>query len=198
MNNNEFIDMFERELSEFTGAPFVVLTDSCTNAILLCLKYFKPDTKIISIPQNTYLSVPMSIMHAGYTPSFEHIQWYETYKLANTNIWDCAVGFKKNMYNNEIQCLSFQQKKCINIGKGGAILLNNKKDYEVLKQMAWDGRDMSGIRETILGYHFNMIPDDAARGLLLLNQLTKKRQDDFLLSYSSYVDIHNMRVWSND
>ena len=48
MNNNDFILMFEKLLSEYTGAPYVVLTDSCTNALFLSLKLKLNQNKIIN------------------------------------------------------------------------------------------------------------------------------------------------------
>lgn len=180
MNNNDFILMFEKLLSEYTGAPYVVLTDSCTNALFLSLKLKLNQNKIIDhnilIPNRTYISVPQAIIHCGLTPVYGDFHWFGSYELGDTHIMDCAVGFKKDMYKpDKFMCLSFQQKKAIKIGKGGAILLDNFDDYNTLKRMAWDGRDSSksvldDIDNIILGYHMNMIPDDAAKGILLLNQ----------------------------
>jgi dTDP-4-amino-4,6-dideoxygalactose transaminase len=94
------------------------------------------------------------------------------------------------MYQGGMVCLSFQQKKSISIGKGGAILLDNEIDYKILKRMAWDGRDASksvidDIDNIILGYHMNMIPDDAAKGVLKLNQYSGEK----IGSYADYPDI---------
>lgn len=184
MNNHYFIELFERELSEFTGAPYVVLTDSCTNALFLCLVHFKKQYKApdcITIPMQTYIGVAQSILHAGYKISFKDEPWVGSYKLNGVPIEDSAVGFKKNMYHYKstanslggMMCISFQQKKSLPIGKGGAILLDNLSDYNTLKRLAWDGRDASkpvkDDADIILGYHMNMTPDDAAKGLLLLN-----------------------------
>ncbi len=182
MNNHEFISMFEDELSKFTGAPYVVLTDSCTNAIFLCLKYLNIKTSI-DIPNHTYISIPQQIVHAGYEGNWVKQDWIGSYNLGNTPIWDSAVGFHKNMYiKDQFMCLSFHQKKALPIGKGGAILLSEKEDYEVLKRMAWDGRDASksvaeDLPNIILGYHMNMTPDDAAKGLLLLNQFNPSKDN---------------------
>jgi len=194
-NNNDFLTLFEKRISEYTKAPFVILTDSCTNALFLCLKYLNIKEKNIIIPKRTYISVPQSIYHAGNKPIFKNIKWYGKYQLGNLPIWDCAVNFKPNMYeSNQFMCLSFQQKKAIGIGKGGAILTDNKKAYKILKRMAHDGRD-SGIpvkddRNIILGYHMNMIPDDAAKGILLLNQYNFNNKD--IKNYKDYPKINKI------
>lgn len=195
-NNNDFILLFEKRLSEFTGAPYVVLTDSCTNAIFLCIKYISmcETYSSVVIPKKTYISVPQTIRNAGLIPILEDIEWNEMYQLGNMPIIDAAVGFKENIYKpNFYMCISFQQKKTINIGKGGAILLNNKHAYETLKRMSFDGRDSSKClnddKHIIHGYHMNMTPDDAAKGVLLLNQITKNKIKDNLKSSKDYEDL---------
>lgn len=203
MNNNDFILMFEKRLSDYTGAPYVVLTDSCTNALFLSLKLKQKQNKIIDsnilIPNRTYISVPQVIIHCGLTPIYKDFSWFGSYELGDTNIIDCAVGFKKDMYKSgKFMCLSFQQKKAIKIGKGGAILLDNEEDYKTLKRMAWDGRDSSisvqdDLDNIILGYHMNMIPDDAAKGILLLNQY-KYNFEDFK-GFDNYPDISQINYF---
>lgn len=181
-NNNDFILLFEKRLSEYTGAPYVVLTDSCTNAIFLSLMYHKTYlnydiSKVIKLPKQTYVSVKQVVKHAGFNIKFKNIKWHSNYQIGKLPIYDFAVGLKKNIYlKGAFQCLSFHQKKSLAIGKGGAILLDNYKAYQILKRMSHDGRDSSisvkqDLPNIINGYHMNMTPDDAAKGVLLLNQL---------------------------
>lgn len=199
-NNHDFITLFEQRLSEYTGAPYVVLTDSCTHAIDLSLKYFLNSYylpgiyKGVTIPNNTYISVPMIIKQNNFKVVYEDIKWKEFYKLGEFPIYDYAVGFKPNIYKpKEIQCLSFQQKKALNIGRGGAILTDNKDLYEWAKRAAWDGRDASipvkDDKNIINGYHYYMSPEDAVKGVLLLNQIDPKWMDYKLGSYKDYPDI---------
>lgn len=114
----------------------------------------------ITLPKQTYMSVPMTLIHYGYNVWLEHMEWVGHYRIGCTNIYDYAVGFEKNMYvPGQIQCLSFQQKKRLAIGKGGAILLDNKEQYEILRRLRWDGRDarmpetMENPDDILLGYH---------------------------------------------
>ena len=51
-NNHDLILLFEKKLSEFTGAPFVVLVDSATNGIFLTLKLLK---YLKEIPSDTII-----------------------------------------------------------------------------------------------------------------------------------------------
>jgi hypothetical protein len=52
---------FESALAEYTGAPYVVLTDGCTHALELCFRHAKtPHTRFSAY---TYISVPMLMHH---------------------------------------------------------------------------------------------------------------------------------------
>ena len=201
-NNNDFLDIFEKRLSEYTGAPFVVLTSSCTNALFLTLMLFKYKYKLpteLSIPKKTYVSVAHMLINNNLTPLYIKDKWFKKYQIGKLPIWDCAVGFEKNMYvSGQYQCLSFQQKKTINIGKGGAILLDNKKDYKFLKRLTNDGRDISktteqDLKNITLGYHMYMSPDEATKGILLLNQLTTKKI--IFGNYNDYPDISQIKYF---
>lgn len=181
-NNDEFVTQFERKLCSYTGARYAIAVDRCTNAILLSLvaQGIKGD---VTIPEHTYLSVPMTLALHGYNISFRKEQWEGSYQIGDTNVWDCAVGFERNMYRSgTIQCLSFQQKKRLAIGTGGAILLDDKDTADYLSRLRHDGRDSSvpvvgdDPNKIILGYHMYMSPNQAADGILLLNQMSEDYQ----------------------
>lgn len=203
-NNHFFIDLFEQRLSEFTGAPYVVLVDSCTNAIFLALTYLARYDSIaptITIPSQTYVGVAQSVLNAGFNLAFNAERWVGQYVLHGSPIVDAAVGFKQGMYRGGMVCLSFHQKKALPIGKGGAILLNDKQAYTTLKRMSWDGRDASisvadDLANIIPGFHMNMTPNDAATGVLLLNSY----KGDKIGSYADYPDISTIftkeRQWT--
>lgn len=198
-NNDEFLDIFEKRLSEFTGAPEVVLTNNCTNAILLSL--IATGVKKVAIPKYTYLSVPMTLKNFGIEIEFEDHKWHEEYLIEGSNVFDSAVYFKENMYKyheGSIQCISFHQKKRLAIGQGGAILLDDKELADKLRRLSFDGRSrhISNKEEIsehpddiICGYHMNMTPDDATKGILLLNQLPEYKEQ----SYLNYSDISELK-----
>lgn len=194
-NNNDFINLFEQRLCEYTGAPYAVVVDCCTNAILLALEYQRKRKQRIAIPTHTYISVPMTLINYGYNVWLEFEEWVGNYQIGNTNVYDYAVGFEKNMYKpGQVQCVSFQQKKRLAIGKGGAILLDDPVMYKQLKRMRHDGRDSSISVEQdadniIMGYHMNMTPDNAARGILLLNQLSENYT---LGTFKDYPDVSRL------
>ena len=70
-------------------------------------------------------------------------------------------------------CLSFGHGKPLNIGRGGAILLDDVEDYDHLRQMRYDGRDLCikpwPQQLTFrVGYHYRPTIEEAERGIELL------------------------------
>lgn len=180
-NNNDFVEIFEQRLCDFTGAPYAVAVDRCTNAILLCLEYLRRygdgtlDLHTLRIPARTYISVPMTLIQHGYRVTLTDKEWGTAYQIDNTPVWDYAVGFREDMYiPGQHQCLSFQQKKRLPIGKGGAILTDDPVMAATLRRMRHDGRNsaipVEQDKHIIFGYHMYMSPDEAAKGILLINQ----------------------------
>lgn len=150
---------FEDELAKFTGAPYAVVTDGCTNAIELCFRYDKITQ--CSFPAFTYLSIPMLMHHLGveYTMT-NNDQWVGEYQFSGTRIWDSARLLQQGMYRpGQLQCLSFGNTKPLQIGRCGAILLDDYTAYQQLSMMRADGRDLHILpwpeqRTFTVGYHF--------------------------------------------
>ena len=186
--NYDTLTDFETMLSEYTGAPYVVLTDSCTHAIELCLRYKTPGPCVI--PAHTYLSIPMTFHKLGIPYYYDtHNDWQYEYRLAPSNIWDSARAFDKGMYRaGALQCLSFGNSKRLELQRGGAILTNNYEDYKALKCMAWDGRDLdiSPWQDQVnfsVGYHYNMRLEDAALGIQMMKENKLKDKSTQLVEY---------------
>ena len=57
----ESLFKFEQDLAEYTGAPYVVLTDGGTHAIELCMRY--DNIQQTAFSAFTYLSIPMLMHH---------------------------------------------------------------------------------------------------------------------------------------
>jgi len=171
---------FETALAEFTGAPRAIMTDCCTHAIELCLRY--DSIQECSFTPYTYLSVPMTMHKLGirydYFPdSLPHRQqWIGEYKFEGTRIWDSARRLESNMYRAEqMQCVSFGYDKPLAIGRGGAVLLDDEAAYQALLRMRYDGRDLTispwvEQQEFRVGYHYRPTIEEAERGLQLLSQ----------------------------
>jgi len=170
---------FESALAEYTGAPYVVLTDGCTHAIELCMRY--DQVKHTSFSAYTYLSVPMMMHHLDIECKMITEKWTGEYQFHGTRIWDSARRLERNMYRSgTMQCLSFGWTKPLQLGKVGAILLDDYKAYKLFSRQRADGRDLNVPWETetelILGYHYCPTLELCVKGLELLPTIEPKSQ----------------------
>ncbi len=188
--------IFETKLAQYAGAKHAVLTDCCTNAVFLSLLFevevgsLRSGTEIF-IPDRTYVSIPQAIYHAGLKPQLVSKEWSGAYSLEGSLVIDGAGRFTSGMYTepNAMHCLSFQIKKRLPIGRGGVVLTNNSEAAEWIRLATYDGRNLmtpydSPSHVTRLGWHMYMTPEDAARGILLMDQIGKDNEDT--MSYKNY------------
>ena len=189
-NNMDFQKLFEAKLVEYTGFRNAICVDCCTNAILLSLEMLRrlnrlDKTNVVQLPRHTYMSVPMTLLNNGWKFEFVDDTWRGAYQIGNTNIFDAATDMHMNMRDDimyddkSIVCISFQQKKRLSLGRGGAILFDDNSYVDVLRRLRYDGRNpyisdkdeiTKNQNDIICGYHCYMEPDKAAKGILLLNQ----------------------------
>lgn len=206
----DIIGIFEEKLARFAGSKYAVAVDCCTHAIFLSLKYLQQRTDTgdlgvgatISIPDKTYVSVPMQILHAGLTPQFVEKEWSGKYELGKTGVIDGAGRFTTGMYEEKgsLHTLSFQIKKRLPIGRGGAILTDSYDAYTWLKLATYDGRDLqtpydSPGHVSTLGWHYYMTPEDAARGIWLMDQLPATMPDT--MGSENYPRLSEMVMFSS-
>ena len=193
---------FEKALSDYTGAPYVVTLDNMSNALFLALYYEKNVKKsiegdTITIPCRTYPSVPCEVIHAGLKVGFEPVEGKTIkgmYQLKGSNVWDSALCFTADMYKPEQHiCVSFTGPyKHFKLSKGGAILTDSLEAYHWFKRARYSGRRECSYHDDdyldMIGWNFYMMPELAARGLLLMNQFynidgSKKHNEDLELPY---------------
>ena len=182
-NAYKVVKTFESAMSEYTGAPYAISTDCCTNALFLCCKYL--EAKDVTIPSKTYLSVPMSIIHAGGNVIFDGSDmtnhWSGIYQLKPYPIYDAAKRLTSGMYiSGSYMCLSFHIKKLLPIGKGGMILTDNKEAADWFKKARYEGRSEKFYKEDsidMLGWNMYMTPEQAAHGLSLLQVYPDHKND---------------------
>lgn len=163
---------FEKQLARYTGAPHVVVTDCCTHAIELCFRY--EHVTSCEFTAYTYLSVVqlMRQLMVNYTLRTEF--WLGEYRFHGTRIWDSARLLRPGMYRpGQLQCVSFGHGKPLQLGRVGAILLDNKAEYEMFSRWRSDGRDLSIApwqTQQLFGegYHYCPSLEDCARGIELL------------------------------
>lgn len=181
MSPFDVVKQFEKAVADFTGAPYVVAVNSCTNALFLCLMWQKWKKQLpaeIEIPKLTYVSVPMQILHAGAKPTFRDEDWQGMYQLAPLPIWDCARTFRGAMYDSgHFMCTSHHWNKPLGIQQGGCILHDNKEADQWFRRARFDGRG-EGVapakdKFNQPGWHVYMTPEIAAEGLVRLSFLPK-------------------------
>ena len=170
---------FESALAEYTGAPYVVLTDGCTHALELCLRH--DQVKSTQFSAYTYLSVPMLMHHLNIKYEMVAEQWTGEYQFYGTRIWDSARRLERTMYRSgTMQSLSFGWGKPLQLGKVGAILLDDAAAYNKFSRQRSDGRDLNiawqDETDLVLGYHYCPTLELCAKGLELLPTVEPKTQ----------------------
>jgi dTDP-4-amino-4,6-dideoxygalactose transaminase len=196
-NPYKVVKMFEEEIANYTGAKYAVSIDSCTNALFLCCSYLKVEE--VTIPKRTYLSVPMSIMHAGGEVVFEDAHWGGIYQLKPYPIYDSAKRLTSNMYiKNSFMCLSFHIKKQLSIGKGGMILTDDEAAVDWFKKARYEGRSEKFYKDDnidMLGWNMYMTPQQASVGLALMQNYPEHKED--LGEKGGYRDLTDFSVFKD-
>ena len=187
---------FEQELAEYTGAPYAIMTDCCTHAIELCLRY--DQVKETCFTPYTYLSVPMTMHKLGinysYHTQLHRQQWVGEYKFEATRIWDSARRLERGMYRpGTLTCVSFGRTKPLEIGRGGAILLDDAEAYRIMLLQRYDGRDLSIIPWQAqdvfhVGYHYKPTTEEAELGSRLLPLVNEQPK------YVEYPDCRKIKI----
>ena len=201
-NAHEITAIFEEELAKYTGAPYVVTTTSCTQAILMALAWFrdKPMMKVdpyVILPTRTYVGVPASVKNAGYGIYFADLDWQGEYQFSPTPVWDSARRFTSGMYRpGAMQCVSFHWSKILGLSQGGAILLDDPEAAAWLRRARFDGRTQ-GVpanqdQVQFPSWHAYLSPEVAAHGLMKLSILPTHNAD---LPRSDYPDLSTLEAF---
>lgn len=186
---------FEQALAEFTGAPYAIMTDCCTHAIELCLRY--EQVVHCDFTAYTYLSIPMTMHKLGISYRLIDEVWTGEYRFDCTNIWDSARRLESNMYRRGMmQCLSFGHGKPLQISRGGAILLDDKAAYDTILLQRYDGRDLNckpweSQKTFRVGYHYKPTIEEAVIGLA---ELEKYKANPQKPKYIEYPDLRNITI----
>lgn len=224
-NAFQVVKDFERAVAEYTGAPYVVAVNSCSMAILLAVAWHirnqpKPSAydrprddmarPIVEIPKRTYISVPMSIIHAGGRPVFRDEDWVGAYQLKPLPVWDSARLFTSGMYTRNaltagfslgrgqggMVCTSHHWSKTLGIQQGGCILHDDPEADAWLRRARFDGRT-EGVAPkhdtfTQIGWHCYMSPEVAAEGLVRIQHLPRHNAP---LPNDDYPDLSTMEIF---
>lgn len=194
------VTIFEDKLAEYAGSKYAVCLDSCSNALYLCLQYLNIKDTVIEIPKHTYASVPMQIIHSGNRIRFIDKKWSGDYHLGDTPVVDGATRFRKDMYiPDSYYCVSFHHRKTLKIGRGGVILTDDKNFVDWCRPMIYDGRHKEVMYKddqlACIGYHMYMTPEDAAIGIMKLDELPDYNPDTG--SDQAYTDLSKQKIFDN-
>jgi dTDP-4-amino-4,6-dideoxygalactose transaminase len=188
-NTYDAILEFESAVAEYTGAPYCVVVDCCTHAMELAFR-LSHDGSPISFPARTYLSVLMLMHQLNIKYTLEDVEWRGQYQLKGSRVWDCARYFEQDMYKSgQIQCMSFNRTKPLEIGRGGCLLTDDVEIYRAASMMRSDGRDLFAYNPWVeqktfqIGYHYHMKPEECIAGLNLLTQRKFLKQEDKFYNY---------------
>jgi dTDP-4-amino-4,6-dideoxygalactose transaminase len=167
---------FEEAMAEYAGARYGVAVETCSAALFLSCLYRKVDQlPEVVIPSRTYISVPAAIIHAGGRVRFVDEPWVGAYRLEPTDIVDSALRMRRGMYEGGLHCVSFHMRKHLPIGRGGMVLTDWREAAVWLRKARFDGREGAtpflNDPVALLGWNFYMLPEQAARGLQLLEAL---------------------------
>lgn len=200
----DWVTHFENEVANYAGSKYAVACDSNTNAIRLVLHYLNITNQDITIPAQTYVSVPNQIILSGNRPKFEDIEWDGLYPLGDTNVVDAATAFYKGMYNDyydSFMILSFHLKKILNIGQGGMILTNDEKFNEWARPMIYDGRHKDRFYKEdefeCIGWHMYMAPEQAKQGLEIFNSDRIQDQNKHCGGSWLYGDLREQKIYKD-
>ena len=206
MSAFKVVEQFERALGRYTGAPQVVTTDSCTNALMLAMAWCRErdpvDVAFVYVPRHTYVGVVHAARNAGYEVKFDDKEWHEAYALDPLPVVDAAKVLEPGMFDEWrdprrspwMVCVSFHVAKRLPLGRGGAVLLDDPGAADWLRRARFDGRTAgetggSATRVTSPGWHCYLTPPEAARGLWLLEQFLDAAEPS---SWRAYPDLRTL------
>lgn len=191
----DVVSSFEKALAEYAGSRTAVAVESGTAALFLSCKALGVDT--VFLPKRTYISVPAAVIQAGGRVEFTDLEWQGMYQLYPYPIWDSALRFNRGMYHGGFHCLSFHMRKHLKIGRGGAILTDDLEAADWFRKARFDGRTGSVpfMEDAVefLGWNCYMLPEQAARGLQLLEAMPDQNPDLLL----PYPDLSKMPVFQS-
>jgi len=194
LSHGPWIGIFEEELAEYIGAPYVIATNSCTSALYLALKYYKPNK--VSIPSMTFGSVASAVLENGIKLEFDDRYCVgHAYKLEGSDITDSAHEIYRDCYRPGTMCFSFYSTKNLSGADGGAIATDDKDFYDWAQAAVNCGRDKIGYGYDICFPSLKYNMTNLQAGILSdrLRNLDKELEIINLIvsSYNTHLDIYN-------
>jgi len=197
--NDDPVSIFEKEISEFFGAPYGIAVDCCTYGLELCLRHVAPSS--IAIPCRTALPIPFLANKLKLDWEWKDENWTGCYELGTSKIYDAAVLWGANAYiKGSLMVISFQPLKHLEIGRGGMILTDNAKAAQILKEMSYDGwrgkKDVRSIYGEPEEYHYYMMPSTAEIGLHRLPDAIQRKPKHRVVT--EWPDLSKEKIYTTD
>ena len=199
MKPYDIVDEFEKVVADYVGSKYAVAVDSCTNALLLCFKLLGTKGETVLLPSKTYVGVAYSVLNAGGKCEFEDYTWEGFYFITVKGevIIDSARWFTSGIYlPGSLMCFSGHWGKTLKIGRGGIIATDNLEQAEALRVMRFDGRTAGTPPKDdnfiLPGHHCYTLPEEAARGLMLMSSMPK---DNDLIPADDYTDLSQYPIF---
>lgn len=200
-NPYDSVKALEEKIAEYGGSKYAVAVDSCTNALLIALRYSRlvgECDPIVELPCRTYVGVAYAVLNAGLKIKFRAYKWQGAYRLEGTNIIDSARRFTKNMYvANTLYCVSGHWSKTLKIGRAGFILTDDSEAARILRIMRFDGRSagVPPVKDNFIypGYHCYLLPEEASRGLMLMASMPDHNDD---IEWDAYADLSKFPIFT--
>jgi hypothetical protein len=107
----------------------------------------------------------------GMKVAFYGDEWSGMYRVIPTNIWDCALTLRPEMYEKgSVQLLSFHPQKPLALSSGGGAILHNDSEADRFYRLdRFDGRtERTPIQDDEWPFyadHCYMFPGQAGEGL---------------------------------
>jgi dTDP-4-amino-4,6-dideoxygalactose transaminase len=99
----------------------------------------------------------------------------------------------------QLQCLSFGHSKPLQVGRGGAILLDDTRAYNHIIQMRYDGRNLAvspwqNQEIFAVGYHYRPTIEEAVLASALLKGLIDSPKSP---EFIEYPDLRKIKIVDN-
>lgn len=145
---------FEKKFADYIGAPYCVMTNSCTHALNLAVAYWKEfkdtdNTEVIRVPSMTCAATALAAIWNGFDVRFADLTDNTDFVMEETDnpsipvhyagkynkqpapiVEDSAHRILPESFTGVTTCFSFYATKNLTTGEGGMIACANKGEYE--------------------------------------------------------------------
>lgn len=165
---------FEQLFAQYVGSKYAIFVDSCTNALLLAIKYqFGNEKKLIGVPTFTFVATAAAVVNAGHEPVFfdcqenDYLADFSNFNYLDNilpvhlggklfeqkaKVYDSAHRIEKDDVKEKegLWCYSFYATKNMTTIQGGMVATNDENAARWLRKARDHGLDL-GTKERYQG-----------------------------------------------